>query len=384
MTSFESILLIAALVLLGPVTLVSFLNLVGWRRIKSSHDAGSGQVSVLIPARNEELTLADCVESVVQQGDVIAEILIYNDRSTDRTEDVVVGLVDAHQRLVRQVETRPLKTGWVGKPHACAQLAEEASAKWMLFLDADARLEPGAVGRLLHAADSTEATFVSAWPVLEMKSFAERLLMPLLNFVVFTLFPAPISRSQSGASLGLAHGACILAERETYRATGGHELVKDRLFEDTAFARSWRGHGENSQVVDGSGIVRVRMYEDFSGIWNGFTKNYFPAFKRTTSFFLFQAYMAITYLVLPVLALVAVSLSGVAPWIAAIAGAVFVPRLLIALRFGHPLWSVLLHPVAVLLMLALGFNSWWASTRGDGVAWKGRVYNASGLVVSDE
>ena len=384
MSSIEVTFLAATVVLLGPTCLVALLNLVGWRPLRLRTPDDSMQVSVLIPARNEEENIEDCVRAVLDQGAVVSEVLIYNDGSSDGTQFVIDRLIQADAERVRQVATKSLATGWVGKPHACARLAEEASAPWMLFLDADARLERNGVRNLLGTARSTSASLVSAWPALEMSSFAERLLMPLLNFVVFTLFPAPIARWRRGASLGLAHGACILVERDAYQKTGGHELVRDRLFEDTALARAWREQGENSQVVDGRGTVSVRMYSDFAGIWRGFSKNYYPAFSRSASFFLFQAYMAAAYLALPVLAIAAASIGSAPPWIAGLAAITFVPRLFVGLCFRHPAWSVVLHPIAVSLMIALGFRSWWSSTLGGGVRWKGRTYNAAGLVVEDE
>ncbi len=217
-----------------------------------------------------------------------------------------------------------------------------------------------------------------------MKSFAERFLMPLLNFVVFTLFPAPISRRRNGASLGLAHGACILAQRETYERLGGHELVKDRLFEDTALARAWREGYENSQVADGRNVATVRMYESLGGIWNGFSKNYYPAFGSLTTFTIFQLYMGAAFVALPLFAVISVANGAAATAFLFIAAGSLAPRALVALRFRHPLWSVPLHPFAVSMMIALGLRSWWQSSFGGGVRWKGRAYMSSGTVVADD
>lgn len=384
MSNLELILVIAAAVLLGPVTLVATMNLFFWPRRLWQADISSGQVSVLIPARDEEGNLEACVDSVLAQGAALKEILVYNDGSVDGTQQVLDRLVTTHQDLVRQVPVQSLPEGWVGKSHACARLAGQARGHWMLFLDADARLKPNAITSLVADAQHRNATLLSAWPKIEMKSFYERLLMPLLNFVVFSLFPALISRRRDGASLGLAHGACILAERDTYARLGGHELVRDRLFEDTALARAWRERSEDSQVVDGRGIVSVRMYENLSGIWNGFSKNYYPALGSLISFAIFQLYMTAAFVALPILALVAVAAGAIEPVFMLIAAGSLVPRALIALRFRHPMWSVLLHPFAVVVMVALGMRSWWLSSFGRGVNWKGRSYNAAGLVIGDE
>lgn len=384
MNSLELTLVITAVVLLGPVTLVALMNLLAWPRRLDRSVVENHQVSVLIPARNEMNNLEACVDSALAQGPTVKEILIYNDGSTDGTQQVIDRLVRANQGTVRQVQTANLPAGWVGKSHACKRLAEHAVAPWLLFIDADTRLQGDAARSLVAEAMHRKASFLSAWPKIEMRSFAELLLMPLLNFVVFTLFPAPISRHRTGASLGLAHGACILTRRETYERLGGHVLVKDQLFEDTALARAWREASENSQVADGRYVATVRMYESFGGIWNGFSKNYYPAFGNQGSFTIFQLYMSAAFVFLPLFAVTSVTGGSVAPTFLLVAVGSLAPRAIVALRFRHPLWSVPLHPLAVMVMVVLGLRSWWLSSFGGGVSWKGRTYMSSGTVVADD
>jgi chlorobactene glucosyltransferase len=384
MNSLEMILVVAGIVLYAPTILVALMNLVMWRRDVVTGTTSRSSVSVLIPARNEETNLENCVKAAVSNAQSLAEILIYNDDSTDQTQRVIDQLRVEFAGTVRQIARRDLPKNWAGKTHACQRLAEGAHARWLLFIDADTQLMPGAIDQLVGIAEKRNASLLSAWPHIEMRSIPERLLMPLLNFVVFTLFPAPIARIRTGPTLGLAHGACILADREAYMRLGGHTLVQAQIFEDTSLAREWRAHGENSQVTDGRLVASVRMYEDFRGIWNGFTKNYYPAFSSRLSFLIFQLYMSVTGFLLPafVLALVASGMLTYA-WLPFAAASV-AARLLVALRFRHPLLSVLFHPFAVGMMVVLGFRSWWLSEHGGGVEWKGRQYRSSSKLSKDE
>ena len=288
MGNLELILLSFGLLLYTPVTAAALANLLFWTSHKRPVPATLRSVTVLIPARNEEKTLRECVNSALAQGNSVSEILVYNDHSTDGTQQVLDEIIAANPGRVRQIAAHDLPADWAGKPHACHRLSDTVNSRWMLFVDADSQLMPGAVDLLLANAEQRSATMLSAWPRIEMKSFSERLFMPLLNFVVFSLFPAPIARVRRTPSLGLAHGVCILSESETYRRLGGHSLVKNELFEDTSLARAWRAAGENSQVIDGHNIVTVRMYTNFVGIWNGFSKNYYPAFGSFASFAAFQ------------------------------------------------------------------------------------------------
>lgn len=337
-------------------------NVILWPAVDPRR-AAPAPVSVLIPARDEAAKLPACLDSVLQQ-DGVREVLVYDDHSRDATPEVVLAYARRDSR-VRLIPPSPLPPQWRGKPFACYTLAAAASAEWLLFLDADAVLTPGAIPRALAEAERRGLTLLSCWPGLRMESFWEKLLMPMLNFVVFTLYPAPLAiRQPSNPALGLAHGVFMLARREAYHRVGGHAAVRTELFEDTLLARIWRQRGERSLCLDGQRLVSTRMYESLSGIWRGFQKNFYPAFRAPLSFWLFLSFHALAFLV--------PFLGGF--WFAA--AAVLAARLLLALRFRHPLWSCALHPVAQAFLLALGLSSWWRFHHG-GVEWKGRRYRAA-------
>ena len=358
----------------GMLAIVAW-NVLAWPHVGALRGTGRdarARIAILIPARDEAATIGDALHAAAAQGPAVAEILVYDDRSTDRTAALVEAFA-AHAPRVRLLRGADLPAGWCGKPHACMRLAEAARADWLLFLDADARLHQHGAARLLQDAEGRGQTLLSAWPRLEMAGAWEQLLMPLLNLVVFSLYPAPLSLVRRDPSLGLAHGACILAHRETYLALGGHARVRDQLFEDSRLAQAWRAQGGRGLCLDGQTVVSVRMYDSAAGIWSGFQKNFYPAFRRAASFWAFLG-LHVTAFVLPA-ALLVVAPSPAAA--AALAGAMLM-RLLLALRFRHPAWSALLHPLAELALVGIGLSSWWRFTRGGGVRWKDRRYGPGG------
>jgi glycosyltransferase involved in cell wall biosynthesis len=328
-------------------------------------------VSVLIPARNEALNIGACLDAALAGGSSILEIIVYDDRSADATADIVRAYARRHPRLRLLTGDEPPRE-WCAKNHACARLAAEARGAWLLFLDADARLMPGAADRLLAEAHAREATMVSAWPGLELCSFWERALMPMLNVVTFSLFPAPLSFLRNDPSLGLVHGACLLAQRAAYDRVGGHTAVRGEIFEDQRLAQLWRSRGERNFCLDGQHTVTVRMYRSFAEIWSGFQKNFYPAFRHEASFWGFLLLHAAIFVLPLVLAFAVPSVVT----ISAAAGTLAI-RTLLAWRFRHPLWSVLLHPVAQAVLFAIAFASWWRCRSGQGVEWKGRRYLAA-------
>ncbi|HVG17892.1 MAG TPA: glycosyltransferase family 2 protein, partial [Blastocatellia bacterium] len=308
---------------------------------------------------------------ILSQGETVSEILVYDDHSADATPRII-GEYRGHDARVRLVTPAQLPQGWCGKNFACAQLAKEANGEWLLFLDADARLAPMAVTSMVEEATARDLTLLSGWPALSLKSFWEGALMPMLNFVVFTLFPAPLSLARNDESLGLAHGACILVDRSSYYAVGGHAAVRDEIFEDQRLAHLWRAKGMRGLCLDGRDVVSVRMYSSFGEIWGGFQKNFFPAFRRESSFWGFILLHLLIFLA-PI-----VAIPFTRAWaVMAAAACVLAARAVLAVRFRHPPWSVLLHPAAEVILIAIGLSSWWRVKSGRGVAWKGRQYHAA-------
>jgi chlorobactene glucosyltransferase len=375
-------LLILAALLLG----VAVWNAVAWPKVAAAvvarGEAQTASLSILIPARNEESNLAACLDAALaQQGEPVLEVLVYDDHSTDNTR-AVINEYEQRDRRVRLVQAADLPAGWCGKTFACAQLAEAAQGEWLLFLDADARLAADATARMLAEVERRRLTLLSCWPALELGSFWERALMPLLNFVVFTLYPAPLALRRPDASLGLAHGACLLVRRETYALVGGHGAVRDQLFEDVRLAQLWRERGQAGLCLDGQGTVSVRMYRSFAEIWSGFQKNFFPAFRRESSFWVFMvlhlALFLLPFILAPFVLMTGSVGSGTALIVVAVC--VLLMRAVLAVRFRHPWWAVLLHPLGETVLIALGLSSWWRCKSGRGVEWKGRRYRAGAEV----
>ncbi len=360
---------------------VALWNALAWPRVGAGATAAPPlDISVLIPARNEAPRITGCLEAALAQAAPVREVLVYDDHSSDGTADRVREAT-ARDGRVRLVPPAALPAGWCGKPFACAQLAGAAVGRWVLFLDADTRLQPGALEAMAAEVRRREATLLSCWPGLDIEGFWERLLMPMLNFVVFSIFPAPYSLRSMRASLALAHGACLLVERDAYLAAGGHEAVRTEIFEDTMLARHWRRSGRRGVCLDGSNVARVRMYADLRGIWLGFRKNFRPAFRTAAGFWAFWLFHAAVFALPPLLA--AAALAGLVPGAllapaAGAAGAAVAIRLAQAARFGFPAWSAVLHPVAELALLGLGLDSWARYRLGGGVTWKDRRYGGRG------
>ena len=334
----------------------------------------AGQVAVLIPARNEERNIARLLTSLLDQGTTLRSITVLDDRSADRTAEIVREFA-ARDPRVQLIGGVPLPDGWCGKCWACQQLGQQADAPWLLFLDADTQLKPGAIAAMLESAERRQVSFHSCWPGHELHSTAEQLWMPMLNYTVYSMFPAALQLLRpTDPSLGIAHGTCIMMRGAAYRRLGGHRAVQSSLFEDARLAQHFRRSGERALCVDGQDLIRVRMYTRFAEIWEGFEKNTYPACGTHLRFFTFMA-LRCMFFQLPLILAPLAALNGepqASLWAAF--GSVMLQRLMLTLYFRQPVWSVVFHPLAEAGVFAVSMSSWWRMTTGQGVTWKGRTY----------
>lgn len=233
-------------------------------------------VSAIIPARNEEATIARAVASLATQPE-IAEIIVVNDESTDHTAAVLEQLSAAEPKL-RVLAGGPLPAGWIGKNHACWQGAQHATGRWLLFTDADAVHLPGSTARALADAEAAGASLVSYSPEQEMHTWWERALIPFVYCRLAHLYPYALVNDRR-SPVAAANGQYLLIRREAYHAIGGHAAVSGEVLEDVALACRARAQGVPLHFASGAQIARVRMYGSFRAMWEGWTKNLCPLLR---------------------------------------------------------------------------------------------------------
>lgn len=371
--------MIAGLFLLGaPVAvalIMAVINLFTWPRGRTSA-VSSGAVSVLIPARNEQASIGAVVDAVLAQEHPLLELIVYDDGSTDATPELLAARqTDPRLRVVRGV---PLPDGWVGKPHACHQLAARARGELLLFIDADVVLDPHGVGRVVALLEGYRAQVLTAVPAQATGSFVERLVLPLLHLTYVAWLPLLLVHRSHDPRFLAANGQILAVRRTTYDAIGGFAAVRTEVVDDMAFCRAAKRGHHRVLFADGSTLGRCRMYGSAGEVWRGFSKNLYEGLGENPAALLGVIVLYSWAFVLPYVALAAAPLLPWLLWPAVVAvGLNLALRGLLAARYGHPWISVVLHPVAIVILLAIALNSWrWA--RRDTIAWAGRVYAARG------
>ena len=323
------------------------------------------EVSIIIPARNEEASLSDCLQSLTTQTGVAFEIIVVDDASTDRTRAIARSFTG-----VRVLSPDPLRQGWTGKNNALIAGAKPARAEWLLFTDADTVHLPGSLARALDEAKKERADLLSYSPEQVVVTLAERAVMPVIFAELAVQYPPHKVRDET-SGVAAANGQYILVRRAAYEAVGGHVAVVTEILEDVALAGLFRKAGHRVYFRYGADAVRTRMYRNWPRLREGWTKNLALLFSRPE----FLAFQSLIVWFAAWLAL-AIALSGATSrhfvWILAAAFWLFAYHRirtahfaavnnLLAMIFGLPMFAHLL------------IRSKRAHVSGQ-VSWKGRTY----------
>ncbi len=350
----------------------TFVNLARLRTPAVDPAPLAERVSVLVPARNEARRIATCIATVLDQVSVPdLEILVLDDGSTDGTADVVRRVAAGDPR-VRVLRGNPLPDGWLGKPHACHQLARAATGSVLVFLDADVVLAPHAVAATVQLLREASLDVVSPYPRQLAETWSERLVQPLLQWSWLTLLPLRLAEQSPRPSLTAGNGQLLAVDTAAYRRAGGHEAVRGEVLDDVALVRAVKAAGGLGGVVDGTSLATCRMYESWPDLREGYEKSAWAAFGPPAGAAAVLAALGVLYVV-PPLAAVRGSLVGAVGYGAAVTG-----RYVVAERTGgRSVPDSLGHPASVALLGWLTAASWLRRRRGT-LQWKGRPLPRAG------
>jgi glycosyltransferase involved in cell wall biosynthesis len=332
-------------------------------------------VSAIIPARNEEASIARTVESVAAQPE-IEEVIVVDDGSTDATPRILTELTTRVAKL-KVIVAGSLPDGWVGKNHAAWVGAAASRGDWLLFTDADTFHLPGAMQRALADATECDAALVSYSTEQEMETWWERALILQIFWMLSRRYRFEKVNDPKLPDAA-ANGQFILLRRDVYESAGGHLAIASEILEDVALARLVKRSGSRLYFASGVGIVRTRMYRSFGAMWEGWTKNLYALIGGSLSNLI--AELVGWFVLLSLVVVLSGRIARPFDWMVACGCmAWFVIR---AASFGaylrrnrHPFSNIKYVVPGVCLYTAALIASWWKSVTGT-VEWKGRRYAA--------
>jgi chlorobactene glucosyltransferase len=341
-------------------------------------------VTVIIPARDEQANIGPCLQAALAQ-DYPADrlrILVVDDHSSDATAAIVRNLAARHEQ-VALIATPPLPPRWVGKSHACwiGARAVAPESEWLCFIDADVWIERGALSSAVRAALAARLDLLSLAPRQELRSFAERLILPCGLIILSFLQDLRQVQARSGHEV-TATGQFMLVRRDAYEAVGGHAAVCTAICEDLEFARRLKKSGCSVLLMNGDALLSTRMYTGWRTLWPGLAKNLVDTLggrTATLSVALAAVILAWAAFALPLLDLAAWWRGGghdaFLALLLAVAGSGAAIGLHVAATFYFriPFWYGLIFPAGYTVGALMALDSVRRRVSGR-VSWKGRLY----------
>ncbi len=336
-------------------------------------------LSIVVPARNEERAVEAAVRSLLAQDYPSFEVIVVEDRSTDRTADILRGLTtDSRLRLVSGVEP---PEGWLGKPHALFQGARAARGELLLFVDADVRYRSDAVSRAVGDLTAHRADFLVLFPRFELGSFWEEVLMPNLICAVF-FGPAFLINFRWPRWFAAGGGAGNLVRRSAYDAVGGHETLRASVVDDVRLGYTLKQAGFRLRVTLAHEHVAVRMYSGFREVWDVFTKNVAYACSGLTAVLFLEISLLWTIVaILPPAVLLAAAagarIAAADVVRAAVSFSLLIgARAILAAALRDKIWLSVTHPLMAAVWAALLARSLFHRLVRRRLLWRGRAFDA--------
>lgn len=343
------------------VTVFNFISNPKLTRVSRHYEDA---VSILIPARNEEENIVLVLESIKRQDYKNYEVIVYDDQSTDRTYAVCASLASMDNSF-QVIKGNKLPDGWLGKNHACYQLAQKAKGDYFLFVDADEVLRNGLINSAVHRMKQYRLGLLSLFANQQMGTIGERTTVPLLHYLLLNLLPLRLVFLFKSPSISTACGQFMLFDAESYRENQWHQQVKDKVVEDAEIMRLVKTEKLNGEVLLANNMLSCRMYKGYTEAIAGFSKNAIGAFNYSI------AGLTVFILLLiagPMIVMMTLNLN----LIFFMFGLIALTRVMISLASGESVfYNLILHPVQMLNMTLIAFLSIQKYLTRTNV-WKGR------------
>jgi chlorobactene glucosyltransferase len=335
-------------------------------------------VSVLIPARDEEANIENCLKSLRKQDYPSLEILVLDDSSSDGTASLVEYMATIDDRI-QLLRGEPLPQGWAGKPFACYQLAEKAKGAWLLFADADTVHASNMVRSVLSLALKYRCSLLSGFPRQLTTSLPQRIAIPVLYFVILSWFPLWWLQRSRKPKPSLAIGQFLLFPKEEYWRIGGHKAVRSKILEDVWLGVEVNRHGGRHMAVDLSPVVSCSTYQNIGSMWEGFVKWIYSVAALSSLALIGLLLAGFIFFIAPFYwlwqtAFETTSSMGFQFLIVSQVTVIIGMRWVTDKRFKAHVGSALLHPLGFLFLFAASLYGASRRVFGVRVGWKKRLY----------
>ena len=260
------------------VSILGIINLIFIKKPIIYHQNNSDAlVSVLIPARNEEINIKRCLYSLIDQSYKNLEIIVLDDDSDDQTYDVVKN-ISKNYESIKLVKGEAKTIGWTGKNWACNQLSKYANGDFLLFVDADTKLQKNTIAETVNEMNNNDIDLISLFPNRITNTVIDKIISVTIGWFIFSCLP--IIFSNKNPIFSSAFGQFLLFRKGAYFSIGGHESIKDKILDDFELGRLITKKGYNLNVLDGTERISTFSYSTEKEALEGLSKSIFPFFNN--------------------------------------------------------------------------------------------------------
>jgi cellulose synthase/poly-beta-1,6-N-acetylglucosamine synthase-like glycosyltransferase len=359
-----------------------------WDRNPASGGAVSGapRVSIIVPARNEQETIEQCLTQLLKLDYGNYEVIAVNDRSTDRTGEIMEAVERNFQAVskktgrtqsrgspeLRVIHHRELPAGWLGKTHAMWTATNAADGDWLLFTDADVLFKPDSLRRALVYAEAERADHVVLFPQMIMTRPGEYMMIAFFHTMfVFGHRPWKVADPKSRDHMGV--GAFNLIRRGVYQAVGTYQALRMEVLDDMKLGKVVKNAGFRQRNVFGADLISLRWAHGARGVVNNLTKNFFAVLSFQWPRTLISAFGLVFLNLMPFLGVALAHGWQRLPYAIALA-AMFSIYVGMSWRSNVPAYYFLLHPVSTTLFVYSLLRSMIHTLWNDGIIWRGTRY----------
>jgi len=343
-------------------------------------------VSILVPAKNEEENISKCITSLFEQNYPNFEIIVIDDRSTDRTAQILKKLQQTGQQIqdkLKILNLSELPHGWTGKTHALYEGSKIAKGKWLLFTDADTIHNPLSLKSTISYCLERDVDFLSLYPQSRNDTFWEKITQPLGGAILHIWYPFEHVNNPKYKT-AFANGQFILIKKECYLEIGGHEKVKSELLEDVAMAKLVKAHSKTIKMAYGFNIFSTRMYKNIPEIWKGWRRIFGVLAGKRKSLYPISLLLMILFSFIPFILLFNVSLLSKGGMWTTIYLLTILEIILLyltnasiyVLSKNNPLWGIF-YPVACIMMFCILLDAITRKIFKKPINWRGTTYTTN-------
>lgn len=350
--------------------------------------AGNPRVSIIVPARNEEAEIENCLRSLLALDYDNYEVIAVNDRSTDRTGEIMESLAAKYfenqnpvfsqnqgeegHPYIRIIHHTNLPPEWLGKTHAMWTGANAATGDWLLFTDADVIFKPDSLRRALAYAEAEPADHVVLFPRMIMKRPGEYMMIAFFQTMfMFGHRPWKVADPSTDDHMGV--GAFNLVRRRVYEAVGTYEALRMEVLDDMKLGKVVKNGGFAQRNVFGGDLISIRWGHGAFGIVNNLTKNFFAVLSFQSWRTLLSAFGLAFINLGPFLGIWLAQGWEKLPFAIALISLLLI-YIGMSWRSSVPPYYFFLHPVSAVLFTYTLLRSMFLTLWNDGIVWRGTKY----------